>query len=180
MSDTVDLENPASSTTATNGTKDCDEITSQGENQIQDLLSTEVEQSETAETRNAGECTPIPVTVSDQNETNMTRVSNASANTEKPVSSEREQPIENALVVDDMLQDDSESAKFSMADYKNEKSDELLKESPVNDSSAAKENIDKLNTLNDDLIFVKPKDKDRGHCYWYALHFFLFFIFASS
>lgn len=27
---------------------------------------------------------------------------------------------------------------------------------------------EKNNVLSDDLIFVKPKDKDRGHCYWYG------------
>lgn len=28
---------------------------------------------------------------------------------------------------------------------------------------------EKNNVLSDDLIFVKPKDKDRGHCYWYGI-----------
>lgn len=40
------------------------------------------------------------------------------------------------------------------------------KESLENDSVASKENTDKSNVLDDDLIFVKPKEKDRGHCYW--------------
>lgn len=39
---------------------------------------------------------------------------------------------------------------------------------PDEDKLTAKETNDKHN-VNDDLIFVKPKDKDRGHCYWYEI-----------
>lgn len=41
------------------------------------------------------------------------------------------------------------------------------------DRATGKENIDK-NVLDDDLIFVKPKDKDRNHCYWYDIFITIF------
>ena len=31
---------------------------------------------------------------------------------------------------------------------------------------SSKENVDKTNAPNDDVIFIKPKDKERNHCYW--------------
>lgn len=55
--------------------------------------------------------------------------------------------------------------------------EEKVVELPLKDEDkvASKENIDK-NVLDDDLIFVKPKDKDRSHCYWYSTFSFMYFL----
>lgn len=68
---------------------------------------------------------------------------------------------------------------ISSPNINNSNSDEIKPEkkldSPVPLSNGdvkdhGKEN-EKNNVLSDDLIFVKPKDKDRGHCYWYSICF---------
>lgn len=72
------------------------------------------------------------------------------------VTKSKKSEIENTLITD------------TINEAKNLESEKELMDS---DNSSMKENIDKSNVLSDDLIFVKPKDKDRGHCYWYIIYF---------
>ncbi|XKL67448.1 hypothetical protein PGB90_002939 [Kerria lacca] len=69
---------------------------------------------------------------------------------ESKITKSKKSEIENTLITD------------TINEAKNLESEKELMDS---DNSSMKENIDKSNVLSDDLIFVKPKDKDRGHCY---------------
>lgn len=179
MSDNIDSK---ASTPATNDAQDSDKNLLLNENPIEDAQNTNIEETkhESDETTENSEYISMPTsTADDQNEANSTSKSYDDIETVHSVPSEIETGDGEPIVDDDMLKDESESAKSSQIDEIPEKSEELPKESLIDDCSASKENIDKSNTLSDDLIFIKPKDKDRGHCYWYTISFYSLWLILS-
>lgn len=169
MSDNVDSE---SSTAPPNGVQDSEGNLPEDVNSTVDPQTavSEEKKPESSEQVESTDDMLTPVSTAGVHEENSSSELNDDVKSEPSFPAEVETPNGKAPVVNDTLKDEPKSAQI---DGKLEKSEE--KESLIDDSSASKENIDKSNTLScalsDDLIFVKPKDKDRGHCYWYSILF---------
>ncbi len=160
MSAETELENSSSTSTA-----------NEAETPIEPALESAIDYAETSSSEFRKTETAVddelvkmePVSLEENS--NVSRSSCQSPASEFDQSANQSQDSEiNLSITDDTVKNgDRSSDSLDTMDGKMNGVDNELHDS---DSMSSKENTDNSNVPNDDVIFVKPKDKDRGHCYW--------------
>lgn len=142
--------------------KDCNDVSGQFENtEKQDTISVD----DTEKTKEIEEVPEAPVNVDDsvnlvENDEEALKMKEFTADLKLLGDTSGSAPVE-------LSDTPSSEEKF---DAKPEERIEPQNDAAVtqkeDENVSCKENIDKINVPNDDVIFVKPKDKERNHCYW--------------